>query len=256
MPCSKTWNEMKISKSLTHRPMSHFVMASTHSELPHPIYPALEQRSRIRYRWDQENVFLFRAQAKWLWSQCCADWSEMERIQIGTGIRWWASALIFKEAIAAEMKIMSDTHSHPNVLRYSLQDPEHKKLNVDYVGKWVFDSLLICRPFIVDMTGDSLISGHDSMCMRTIGLQLQSRLRQNVSDSECCKRWRTNVAAPGCIARSDDQLHSLYSNLLLPPSSILKFLPSKPCVFSVQWFEIFRLQFTLALLPLTMSCTD
>ena len=94
-----------------------------------------------------------------------------------------------KEAIAAEMKILADIHSHPNVLRYSLY-PEHKKLNSDYVGVRVLDSLLIGRLFIVDINGDSVMSGHDSMYIGTIGLQLQSRLRQNVQIRIFHGKWR------------------------------------------------------------------
>ena len=83
-----------------------------------------------------------------------------------------------KKEIAAKMKSITDEHEHPNVLRFAIQDPEHKKKTAEYVGARVLDSLLIGRPFIVDMTGDSVASGHDNMFMSTFSMQLQSRLRE------------------------------------------------------------------------------
>eukprot|EP01083_Nonionella_stella_P179176 635422_1 len=79
--------------------------------------------------------------------------------------------------IKRKMLNISDDHYHPNVLRYGVQDPQHKEETAELLGARVADSLLIGRPFIMDVTGDSVTSGHDNLQESVYGMQTQSRLR-------------------------------------------------------------------------------
>ena len=83
-----------------------------------------------------------------------------------------------QQQLQVKMENISGDHYHPNVLKFAIQDPKHKESTAEYLGARVIDSLLIGRPFIVDVTGDSVTSGHDNMQESTYAMQTQSRLRE------------------------------------------------------------------------------